>query len=1178
MATLEIHDGRNQVRRVRISREVPAMFGADPMCDIVLEGAGVKPFHGRIRWKTSRFKADAAPEVPWIEINGVQVKSKSLYQGDEIRVGACRIFLISLEEGPDHGEKTVVQDRPVSSGQGKPPAPEFHRMEMAPPSMEGPPPEFLRETPLKRSKYRRPKDFDDVDDALGNDDTRSFLKAAMSKAGESSASGAAVQVPDKSKRSKGRAGGWMGSLERAPGDDRVLTSPMVIGLIVTFALLVGFSFGLWGMIGRANAYRQYNLAVEDMESGNFPAAIKEFDRFVESFPTDRRADKARVLRALGRVRQHTGTVGPSWGNALNQAKAMVEEVGQVEEYRDSSLDLAEEIRKAAEALADRAADLAEPKVLGEAEAAIALHARVAGQAAGSLLDRSKIPAKLAKARAAIRKSKDRAEALALMDAALKATRPGDAYASRDALVRRYADLAADPEVVRRVALANEQVRATVVLEPPSGSTAQTAPRPERLGPPTSLVLRLDPARPATANGAVALAEVDGMAYGLDAATGAPLWQVPVGLACPFPPVAIAGDPASWLAVDARSDELMRRSSRTGDLIWRQSLGVTVADPPLILGNQLFQPTTDGRLIQLDLATGAIRGTLVLGRDAPRTPVADEAAAHLYLLADSDCLFVLAFDPLRCVAVEYLGHDAGSVAAAPARAGRFYVVPENHAIDSGRWRVFVIDEAGTKLKPVQELPVGGWTTSTPASAGPVIWSSSDRGELVAYSIGGYDTKAPFTPIARVAPGTELEGPAFPRARTEREFWLASSRSGRLELDLERGKLTPTWTLREAGPALAPPQAFDRILVLTQQADSGPGAALWGVDANSGEVRWRTHLGTRWTIPPTASPTGDRLSTLGVDGREVAIGLDRLRSGGFVELPLPRAGYFRLPVSTSQRLDLGGGTTIIVPEPNGSKILVRVGTGEFRPVELPAPLASPVLALGPDLVIPGLDGRIYLVDPKTGASSADPYVPPFDRSRPIRWRRPVPVDGDAFVLADSEATLRRLAVDRTVRPRLATTAELKLDSPLAADPASTGASVLVVTQDGKVRSLASRDLGPQGSWPLEAPRLLGPVVVVEHAFVADSAGNVLAFALDGRRIWSIQLRDTIAAGPPAVLDRSAWFLGRDGSVQRYSLIDGAPQSATPLEVLPSGGPIAIGSALALPTGPGSLRLLDPGGLKP
>ena len=468
-------------------------------------------------------------------------------------------------------------------------------------------------------------------------------------------------------------------------------------------------------------------------------------------------------------------------------------------------------------------------------------------------------------------------------------------------------------------------------------------------------------------------------------------------------------------------------------------------------------------------------------------------------------------------------------------------------------------------------MGGWTLATPATSGQVIWSCSDRGELAAFSVGDFDAKTPFTSIARIAPGNEPEGPAFPRAKTEREFYLASSRTGRIDLDLERGRLTQAWTLGEAGAALGPPQAIDKLLVLTQQYDEGSATSLWGVDPVSGQVRWRTVLGSAWPVGLTALTSGDALSTLSTDGRNSTIGLESLRVGGFVEQQLPRPGVFRLPASTTQRLEIDG-ATVVVPEPGASRVLVRVGSGDFKSIELPAPLATSLLALGRNLLVAGADGRLYLIDPRTGTSAADPYVPPYDRSRPIRWRSPVSLEGDAVALADSEATIRRISVDTSTRPRLTVTAELKLDKPLAADPTSTGASVLIATTDGKIRSLASRDLGPQGSWSLEAPRLLGPVVVADHAFVGDSAGNVVAFAPDGRRLWSVKLRDTIASGAPALLDQSAWFLGRDGSVQRFSLADGSPQSATKLEILPAGGLYAVGPELIVPTGLGTLRMLD------
>jgi hypothetical protein len=92
------------------------------------------------------------------------------------------------------------------------------------------------------------------------------------------------------------------------------------------------------------------------------------------------------------------------------------------------------------------------------------------------------------------------------------------------------------------------------------------------------------------------------------------------------------------------------------------------------------------------------------------------------------------------------------------------------------------------------------------------------------------------------------------------------------------------------------------------------------------------------------------------------------------------------------------------------------------------------------------------------------------------------------------------------------------------------------------------------------------------VTDSAGNVVAFAPDGRRIWSAKLRDTIASGSPVILDQSAWFMGRDGSIQRFSMSDGSLQSRDALGVLPSGGLLASGPELVVPSGLGTIRLLD------
>ncbi len=165
-------------------------------------------------------------------------------------------------------------------------------------------------------------------------------------------------------------------------------------------------------------------------------------------------------------------------------------------------------------------------MLKQAEAALAFERQVAGKAADALLNRSRALPKLDQAREAIRRTQTRTRALAAIDAALAAGSAARAFEGRDALVGTYADMASDRELIARLVKANELIRQAATFDP-SGRPGETEPHRDPLGPPTTLVLRLDPARKATA-GPLVYAMADGLLFGVDAATGAPLWQVPVG--------------------------------------------------------------------------------------------------------------------------------------------------------------------------------------------------------------------------------------------------------------------------------------------------------------------------------------------------------------------------------------------------------------------------------------------------------------------------------------------------------------------------------------------------------------------------------------------------------------------------------------------------------------------------
>jgi len=1149
MATLEVHDGRGRVERVRVAHEQPAMFGSSPKCEIVLAGEGILPFHGRLRWqpKKNRFKVDASPEAEYLLVNGHKMASSGFRQGDEVQVGTYRIFMIhegepQPAEPPARDDVTRVQPPPFlaptqhTQGAVLPRASWRGSLEAAPPSGES----AATETPRPRRRGR------DRPDRPGGkqSEPRGF---------------------------RARLAALFGWVAAAPGEERVFSSPLVFGLALALAVLAAVGFSLYEVISRTAASRLYTEAVGSLDDGDYRNAIRRFDEFLAANPKDARAAPARVHRAMANVRQYTAASGASWSLALEAERAMAEGLGGSPGFQDSASELDELVLRTGEALADRARASADAKTLAEAESAVALHGSLAGQAAGALLKKSRLPEKLASARAAVRKGQARRDRLAAMDAAIKAGSSTGVYAARDALVAAYADLADDRDLLARMNRANDLIRKAVTVDA-SGRPADTTPRPDPLGPATTLVLRAPDPPPAAKDGPPVFALADGTAYALEGASGTPLWQAPVGLSSPYPPQPIPGG-TTVLVCDARHDDLLRLDARTGKLVWRQSLGEPVSDPPLVLGNQVVQATPGGKLLVIDLAGGALRAAVDLHTPLTRTPVGDESGRALFAVAAKDVAFVLTRDPLGCAAVHYLGHAAGSVACPPARVGPYLIVAENHRLNESRWRAFLVDPESWTLTPVQNVPVLGWTWGTPASAGSVVWATGDRGGVAAHAVGAPSAKDPFRLIARIPPDVKPSGPAFALARSEREVWVGSGRSGRYELDPEGGKLTATWTLSEAGPALAPPQTVGKLLVLTQQHAEGPGAALWGVDPLTGSVRWRTVLGAPWPSSPEPADGGKTLAALGADGRPLTLTRDALAAGGFVTSTLPKPGGFRLPAGPVARVE-GDGWTAVVAAPGSSRLLVRSDGKDFREVRLPAAVGARPVAWGKDLLLPGGDGRAYLIDPTTGESRAEPYVPPFDRARPTRWRAPVRLSGDAVALADDAGRVRRLIRVNDPRPRLVVSAEAALGHEPVSEAASAGGAFVVATADGQARALAARDLSPVGAWPLSGPPATPPAAVGGLVYLTDASGGVVALGGDGLRLWSADLGPTgegvAVVGPPAVRGRAAWFLTRDGTLHARSLDDGSPVAAAPLNVLPAGGPLAVGDDLAVPVGPGSLRL--------
>jgi outer membrane protein assembly factor BamB len=954
----------------------------------------------------------------------------------------------------------------------------------------------------------------------------------------------------------------------APGRERVFSSPLVLGLVLALGLLVLLGIGLKAIITKTLADQRFNRAVEVMDDGDYRTAIRDFDVFLLSHPQDQRAAKARVLRALANVRQYISISGGTWSTALEATRDMVEQVGQLPEYRDQRPELAELVLRIGEGLADRARRSADEKSLGEAESVVPLHAQIAGEPAESFYKRSRLPGLLDEARAAVRKARIRGQAIASMDLGLQHGSAAEVYKARDALLDQYADLAQDRELVRRMTQANDLIRRAVKVDP-THAPAATVERQELLGPPTSLVLRSSTAPPpsALAPEGLVFGLADGLAYCLDGATGAPIWHRPVGLASPFPPLAVPGDP-SVLVADARHSELVRLDARTGRLVWRLELGELVESPPLIQGDRLYQALPSGKLIVIALGSGERQATVSLGLPLSRSPVSDEQGRYLYLLGRRACLFLLTRETLACQSVEYLGHEDGSIPCSPVRLGRFLVVAENDRPNDSQWRVLVLEDEGAKIRPAQPVEVPGWTWSSPASSGSVIWATGDKGGVEAYALGDYSSKAPLHLLARLNPDAAASGPAYGLAISERELWLSAGRSGKFDLDPERGEIASRVSLGQLGPALGPLQLVARRVVFTFRDPETGGTSLLGVDPGSGSIAWQSVLGAPWPTPlePISGEPG--LKSIGQTGTIAKLSLAQVGSGGFVELPVARPGEPRIPSGKVISLaSAGRGIDVIAPRGSSSSVWVHeTAKSGWRKLDLPASLAATPLVWETDLLIPGADGRAYLIDPLTAQSKAEPLVPVFDRDRRGKWMAPLLLDADSAILVDDSGRVRRLRLQKEPVPRLIDK-EVSLDKRIIADPATSGEAVIVATSDQRVRALSARDLSPIDSWPLDAPLLGRPVAVGDRVFVFDSGGGVLALSRQGRKLWAIKLEAPVT-GSPLIEGDHVWLLDRQGGLSARGLGDGASRQKLDLGILPAGGLLAVGTQPIAPLARGSV----------
>lgn len=114
---------------------------------------------------------------------------------------------------------------------------------------------------------------------------------------------------------------------------------------------------------------------------------------------------------------------------------------------------------------------------------------------------------------------------------------------------------------------------------------------------------------------VVAATLDGRTVGLDAASGAPRWEVRPDTTAQVHADLVALGPETVLVADDRGRVTLYEAA-TGAIRWTQSLAMPVYERPSVDAAAVYVPSTRGRLVALDRATGRIRWSRDVRAEVP----------------------------------------------------------------------------------------------------------------------------------------------------------------------------------------------------------------------------------------------------------------------------------------------------------------------------------------------------------------------------------------------------------------------------------------------------------------------------------------------------------------------------------------------------------------------------------
>ena len=1187
-AKLEIHDANGSVVVRDLSKTQPTLFGRHMTNDVIIDEDGVASLHGRISWNGSSFEVTAAGK-DGVEVNGTLVKQRTLEDDDTIRVGSFDIvFLVEEPAAPQKKSGTGSGLALKSDKSSDPPIDmddlhdeleqiERRRQTAAKSSGEQP-----GSSAIKRGEVS-PRDVDlDFDaspptseltiaELIEEATADEFPDAAEDEDLDSADDLPALQDAEPEEGGPVTSLRTVFSKNERLKEQTVMRSPMILALAGGSGLMAIVALVFWFLNMREQIQRQFSDAEKEIKQAQFAAGITKFEEFIKTHPDHDLSNGPKGARVLlGKARVEKELIGsPAFANGLKALQDFVAEHREQKYFPELNDDLVVFSKKIAleapkAATINKQRDLL--KISVEAEQMMERY---------SPPDSPPIEAKkeIAKAReeaeTAILKASVLDEALASVNDSLKKELPLGAVATRQKLVTRYPDLKSDRRLDNALRRALELAKKQAVREELQRD-AQTDDPAKLLPKPLTLAVRTRSLSDEQSANRVVFALGQDSCFTADSITGEPLWRRTVGIGTPFFAVPVETSRSGVLLFDTTQNQLILLDRRTGELAWRQVIE-PAAGPPLVVEGQIYLPTQDGFLYRIDADSGRITSRLKFPQRLFAPPLAMADGQHILVIGDSEFAYTLGLNPLECQLATQIGHQAGTIEAAPLMIGQHVLIAENDRATSSRLRVLNASKAEQRLSDVAESRVEGHIRDDMILRGNRLYVVSAGPRLSVFNVSDDQNQRTLAPVATLQIPTNHSGAAHLAAGADDQIWLAVGALRKVQLKTDVLQLDQQDKIA-VGQSTQPMQMIGRNLYVGRQLPIGQAVHLTQADGESMQSNWKTVVGA--SILAAGLGADGQLVCATEGGDTFLLSANEISSGGFrsrSEQQLKLPDNMLEPLQAASLAE--GRTAVWTNGPEGKLWVIGPSALPQAEVPLAQALDCPPLRFAGGVLLP-LPGRLKLA--RTGAPVCDDFLAPVNTNNegPVRkWKHLIAVDDDTLFVIDSVGKMSKLQFRTGEKTFFQSVSSFDSAQPIDVAPTLHQGRIITANAAGMMRVL-DVTAGESREVPLGGPASK-PLWVAEPLLLAEVARQRL-IAFDAAQpklpLWTLNLEGVGLVGSPLLIGNALIAVQQSGDVLRIDAKTGQVQKKLALNQIATHGPLRLGNLLVVLTADGSLQHVE------